>query len=150
MAKKPERLPDVATLLTLDIRALKAAWRAGFNSPVPNVARKEFFVRILAYETQRRMHGDLSRTALKTLRELARDSLDARATDGPIGPGTRLIREWGGSTHEVTVTDHGYAYRGRSYASLSEIARSITGARWSGPRFFGLRSHQRSAAARTA
>jgi hypothetical protein len=150
MAKKPEHLPDVMTLLTLDIRTLKAAWRAAFKSPVPNVARKEFFVRILAYETQRRVYGDLSKAALKTLRDVAGGSPDAPTIERLIGPGTRLIREWGGSTHEVTVTDQGYAYRGRTYASLSEIARSITGARWSGPRFFGLRSHERSATARPA
>lgn len=54
-------------------------------------------------------------------------------------PGTRLIREWQGKTFEVTVMDRGYAYRGNRYESLSEIAREITGARWSGPRFFGLK-----------
>lgn len=57
--------------------------------------------------------------------------------------GARLVREWGGETHEVMVMERGFAYRGRSYTNLSEIARNITGSRWSGPRFFGLRSQSK-------
>ncbi len=59
-----------------------------------------------------------------------------------LKPGVRLLREWGGRTHQVTVTDDGFDYGGKHYRSLSEIARTITGARWSGPRFFGLRKRQ--------
>jgi hypothetical protein len=58
--------------------------------------------------------------------------------------GTRLVRQWQGETHEVTLLDSGYAYRGQRYASLSEIARFITGTRWSGPLFFGLKTVERN------
>jgi hypothetical protein len=146
MAKKTAPLPDLSTLETLDIAALKAAWRTAFKSPAPNVARKEFFIRMLAYEIQRQTYGGLSKAALKVLRQCAdsEKSKDGAATEAPLRAGTRLVREWGGATHEVMVMERGYGYRGRSYASLSEIARSITGARWSGPRFFGLRSPKRA------
>ncbi len=153
MAKPAKPLPDLATLMSLDIAALKATWRIAFKAPVPRVARKEFFIRMLAFEIQRRIYGDLSKEVLKTLRQI--QSRERKSEDAPVAEdlraGARLIREWGGATHEVMVMDRGYAYRGRSYASLSEIARCITGARWSGPRFFGLRvPTQRSKARETA
>jgi len=77
------------------------------------------------------------------LRQLARDferKPSASATMRRIKPGTRIIREWDGDTHEVTVVRDGYSYRGQHYDSLSAIARKITGTRWSGPVFFGLKS----------
>ena len=153
MAKPSAPLPDLAALLSSDIAALKATWRAAFKSAPPKVARKEFFIRMLAFEIQRRTYGDLSKAALKTLRQFERRERTSQAA--PIATdlraGARLIREWGGATHEVMVMERGYAYRGRSYTSLSEIARCITGARWSGPRFFGLRvPTQRSKARETA
>ena len=146
------QLPDLATLASLDIAALKATWRVAFKSVAPNVARKEFFIRMLAYEIQRRTYGDISKCALKTLRQFVdkERSAEVSPADAPLLAGARLVREWGGATHEVTVMERGYSYRGRSYTSLSEIARCITGARWSGPRFFGLRSLKRGASARTA
>jgi hypothetical protein len=113
-----------------------------FKSAPPNVARKEFYIRILAHEVQCRVNGSLSKARDKTLQtfDAASATVCAPTNRADLEAGTRLVREWGGMTHEVTIMDRGYAYRGRSYASLSEIARSITGARWSGPRFFGLRS----------
>jgi hypothetical protein len=152
MATSP-KLPDLASLPLLDITALKAAWRIAFRSPAPKVARKEFFIRMLAFEIQRRTYGDLSKAALKTLRQFERRESTSQASPAAaeLHAGARLIREWGGATHEVMVMERGYAYRGRSYASLSEIARCITGARWSGPRFFGLRvPTQRTKARATA
>ncbi len=153
MAKPSTPLPDLPTLLSLDIAALKATWRIAFKSAPPKVARKEFFIRMLAFEIQRRTHGDLSKAALKTLREFERREPTSQAAPvaTELRTGARLMREWGGATHEVMVMERGYAYRGRSYASLSEIARCITGARWSGPRFFGLRvPTQRTKARETA
>ena len=69
------------------------------------------------------------------LKQLARQTRPARQK---LMPGTRLLREWGNTTHEVAVTDQGYVYRGMTYRSLSAIAETITGTRWSGPKFFGL------------
>lgn len=148
MATRNTSLPTLAQLATLDAEALKALWRLVFKSAPPNVARKEFYVRILTYEVQCRTNGSLSKVLTKTLQnfEAASSTIRALTHSADLEVGTRLVREWGGMTHEVTIMDRGYAYRGRSYASLSEIARSITGARWSGPRFFGLRSLSKSRA----
>jgi hypothetical protein len=142
MPSRNASLPTVAQLAALDAAALRALWELLFKSAPPNIARKEFYVRILAYEIQCRTNGSLSKGRSKTLQtfEAASSTIRAPTNDADLEVGTRLVREWGGMTHEVTIMDRGYAYRGRSYASLSEIARSITGARWSGPRFFGLRS----------
>jgi DUF2924 family protein len=142
-------------LKSLDSTALKVAWRAIFKSAPPRAAHKEFFVRFLAHEFQVRMHGGLRKSSLKTLSESdqAKNSPAgvALAANKTLRAGTRLLRQWGGAAHEVTVMERGYAYRGRSYTSLSEIARCITGARWSGPRFFGLRHQsERAASERTA
>jgi hypothetical protein len=72
-------------------------------------------------------------------RQLLRKPPPARASSAPLG-GTRLVREWQGTTHEVVVTpEGGFQYRGQTYKSLSQVARTITGVRWNGPRFFGLR-----------
>src|SRR5450759_5281195 len=83
-------------------------------------------------------------STLKRLRALAKAlerNPSAVLTDGPrIRAGTRLIREWRGEKHEVMVDGSGYEYRGKKFASLSEIARHITGTRWSGPLFFGLKT----------
>jgi hypothetical protein len=145
MAHMPGRaLPDLEELASLNVAALKALWRAVFKSEPPPAAHKEFFIRLLAYALQIRAEGDLRKSSLEMLRESEKLECSADEAVAPpetrLHPGTRLLRQWGGSTHEVLVVERGYAYRGRSYTSLSEIARSITGARWSGPRFFGLRS----------
>lgn len=147
-------LLDFEQLKLLDIAALKGAWRAAFKSEPPRAAHKEFFVRFLAYAVQVRSNGGLRRSSLRALNEFERaekSTAEVAAAETKLRAGTRLLREWGGSTHEVMIMERGYAYRGRSYTSLSEIARYITGARWSGPRFFGLRSQsKRPASERTA
>jgi len=146
----PNRLPlTVKYFEALEIDALRSVWQQLFQSPPPKSARREFLVRILAHAAQERAHRALSKSCAKTLREFEpgkrlTDSLPAPPQTA-LRPGARLIRQWGGTPHEVMVTDRGYAYRGSTYASLSEIARHITGARWSGPRFFGI--NKRSSAA---
>jgi hypothetical protein len=148
-------LPTLEQLKSLDRAALKVAWRAAFKLAPPRAAHKEFLIRFLAHEFQVRANGGLRKCSLKALSELERaensSSELVAATETKLRAGTRLLRQWGGAAHEVMVMERGYAYRGRSYASLSEIARCITGARWSGPRFFGLRSQsKRAASERTA
>ncbi len=133
--------PNVDTLQALDSASLKAQGCKTFKSTPPISARKEFLIRILAHAVQERRHEAISKAVAKALREL----IQAKGSMGPphaaetkLQPGARLVRRWGGTNHEVMVMDRGFAYRGSAYASLSEVARRITGAHWSGPRFFGL------------
>ena len=97
-------------------------------------------IRAVAYKIQERMFGGLPAS---TRRMLLGESVAAR-TPGPsrqVGPGTVLLREWQGTTHQVIVGEDGVLYRGQRYRSLSKVARLITGSRWSGPAFFGLKKH---------
>ena len=100
-------------------------------------------VPFLAYRIQESIYGGLRSSVRVELRRIAKDleRLDGSTESGvqtKIKSGTRLIRQWRGETHEVAVTELGYEYRGAKYRSLSEVARKITGTRWSGPLFFGL------------
>jgi hypothetical protein len=99
---------------------------------------------ILAYYLQAQEFGGLSEASVRRLRKLAA-TFEANpnavvSNRPPIKPGTRLVREWKEQVHVVEVETKGYAYRGSRYENLSEIARLITGTRWSGPLFFGLRT----------
>jgi hypothetical protein len=141
----------VKHLEDLDIEALRVAWRRTYKAPPPAAARKEFLLRILAYAVQEKAHRGLSKSSAKTLREFEsakRLTNSPAATEAELHPGARLVRQWGGRNHEVVVMERGYAYQGASYSSLSEIARRITGARWSGPRFFGLKKKSKIAVAK--
>jgi hypothetical protein len=128
----------VGRLEGADVSSLRACWFDVFGVPAPVHAKRDLLTRCLAYALQEREYGGLSKSVLKELRTDLQDRSDASARS--TGEGTRLVRGWGGTTHEVTVLAQGFAYRGTTYRSLSEIARTITGARWSGPRFFGLRA----------
>ena len=99
----------------------------------------------LAYRIQENAHGGLKPSTRSELRRIARGIENPSASSGQvlqprIKPGTQIIRQWRGETHEVVVIESGYQYRQASYQSLSEIARKITGTRWSGPAFFGLKA----------
>jgi hypothetical protein len=131
---------------------LHALWRKIFGSEPPIGTKREFIARLLAYALQERAHGALPRSVAKQLADHV-PRCDGEPAPPPIAtpsadlrPGASLIRTWRGRTHEVTVVDRGFAYRGDHYRSLTEIARVITGTHWSGPRFFGLKRGQRSAA----
>lgn len=96
----------------------------------------------IAYRRQEIEHGGLGKATIRKLQTLAK-ALRITGRVGPapsltLKPGARLVREWRGRTHTVTVTEDGFDYAGTSYPSLTMIARKITGAHWSGPRFFGL------------
>jgi hypothetical protein len=98
-------------------------------------------VPILAYRIQENVYGGLSPKASKKLQEIA-ESLNTTSRKRKftsLQPGTRLVRSWQGLLHQVTVLTSGYEYNGKSYDSLSVIAREITGTRWSGPLFFGTK-----------
>jgi hypothetical protein len=124
--------------------ALSAEWRRLFGGEPPRLSR-DLLVRALAYRVQERAMGGLSRASLKRLRELG-DNPEGRGPPpdqaASLRPGAKLMREWHGRTHVVVVTDTGFDYAGSSYKSLTQIAKLITGAHWSGPRFFGLTNGQ--------
>jgi hypothetical protein len=106
-------------------------------------------MRAIAYRLQERVLGGLKPATRRMLERLGEDLAARRpmrmAPFRKPGSGTVLIREWRGTSHRVTLADRGAIYRGKRYGSLSEVARSITGSRWSGPLFFGLRSPAKEA-----
>jgi hypothetical protein len=137
-------LAQLAALKTAPTPALKARWRELFDSEPPPYNRR-FLESRLAYRIQELAYGGLSGSTLERLRahgeQLAKGGKTARlqADRKPIR-GTRLIREWQGVEHCVTVRDDDFEYQGRPYKSLSSVARTITGTRWNGWVFFGLKS----------
>ena len=142
----PARLAALKTTSTPD---LKTQWREMFDSEPPPFNRRYLESR-LAYRIQELAYGGLKPETVKRLEALG-EQLDGgdrkksriRADLTPI-VGTRLIREWQGVEHLVTVTADGFDWQGRPYKSLSAIARAITGTRWNGRVFFGLKNHRRS------
>ncbi len=112
-------------------------WQRLFRCPVPKGMSTKLLARAVAYQTQAKELGGLSPpTKRHLLKQLQTEGSVRRSKT--LRPGTRLIREWNGRKHTVDVLDKGFAWNGSVYPSLSAIARDITGARWSGPRFFGL------------
>ena len=139
---------QIADLERLDRPGLGRKWREIFDAPPPSRASREMMLRAIAYRVQEHAFGGLSRFARRRLAKIAahlergRDITVARRPQ--IKPGTMLIRDWNGQRHRVMVLDDGLAYDGRRYRSLSEIARLMTGTRWSGPLFFGRRGSDRN------
>ena len=125
-----------------------------YQRPPPAYLSRELLVRAVAYRIQETASGGPDRALQKRLKTMAGTLRQTGKIDlapaPPVKPGTRLIREWKGRTHEVIVTEAGFIYRDERYQSLSQIARLITGARWSGPRFFGLTLGKRSSGRRHA
>jgi hypothetical protein len=126
--------------------ALCKLWQELFKKEPPPEIRKDLMLRIVAHYLQEREFGRLSDAACRRLRQLA-SAFDvnpdaAVSTRSSIKSGTRLVRQWKEQVHVVEVQPEGYEYKGARYESLSEIARLITGTRWSGPLFFGLKAKQ--------
>ena len=120
---------------------LEAEWRRLWKSNVPRRASRIFLVRAIAYGLQVEVYGGLDAQTRRLLKK-AGQAADDKSTGKPstkLSRGTKLFREWHGETHEVLVLDKGFAWRGETYRSLSAIARVITGTRWNGPAFFGLK-----------
>ena len=136
----------LAAIKTMDIVALKGMWRDLFTAEPPPYNRK-FLESRLAYRVQELAYGGLKPETLKRLAALAEDleprsgGRCSRSDNRPVA-GTRLMREWQGVEHCATVLADSYEYDGRPYKSLSAIARAITGTRWNGWLFFGLRSQK--------
>ena len=145
---------DIGTLSDLATDALRAKWRASFGiEPVAWVSR-DLLVRAFAYRLQEQAQGGLSKWAKQQLAKCAADLDRTGALAMPLPgsrklkTGTKLIREWQGRTHHVEVLEVGFCWNGEQFGSLSQIARAITGTRWSGPRFFGLDSARCNSSAR--
>jgi hypothetical protein len=137
----PTSQPSQIVQVGVSLDDLRREWRHIYKSEPPKISR-DLLVLGIAYRRQELGHGGLGKATLRKLETLAR-SLRTTGRVGPspnlaLKPGARLIRKWHGRTHTVTVTEDGFEYGGTSYPSLTQIARKITGARWSGPRFFGL------------
>lgn len=137
-------LARLAALPAQELPELKILWRELFGSEPP-AYRKGFMVRRLAYRMQELAYGGLTPSHRKRLDALVAGHTDPnrrRMRDDHFVAGTRLVREWQGVDHEVTVQEDGFEYQGRPYRSLSAVARTITGTRWNGPLFFGLRTKE--------
>ncbi len=131
----------LATLGELTLPELRAEWRRLYRTPPPRLSRN-LMVRAIAYRIQERACGGLTPAISRRLLEFGRKDAEMpdeqKITVSPPKPGTRLVREWNGRTYTVAVTEDGFTYGDKNYKSLTRIARAITGAHWSGPRFFGL------------
>ena len=144
---RPDVLPQIRALRTASNSELKQRWREWFGKEPPPFSRP-FLQSRLTHRIQELAYGGLKTETVARLEALG-DRLDGsnpvlrriRADDRPIA-GTRLVREYQGVEHTVTVTATGFEYEGRPYQSLSAIARHITGTRWNGWVFFGLRSNR--------
>ncbi len=131
-------------LQSAPIAQLRLQWRTLFKSDPPKAFGPDLLRHSIAYKLQESTHGGYDSSTKQRLAQLM-----ARTTGVSVGkltlprrikPGSVLIREWKGETHKVIIRDLGFEYAGTAYPSLSEIARKITGTRWNGPRFFGMRS----------
>jgi hypothetical protein len=125
-------------LEALDAQELRAEWRERFRCPAPKWMQRDLLLRVIAYHLQEQSLGGLKASTRRKLRQLAETEEPRKPSAPKLKPGSQLLREWNGEMHRVDVLEAGFLWRGRTYPSLSVIAREITGSRWSGPRFFGL------------
>jgi Protein of unknown function (DUF2924) len=139
---------EIARLRGLDTKVLRARWRTSFGQDAPTHLARHLLFAMLAYRLQAEAISDLDAETVRFLKQV--DLAPSKQAAIPLtqaferrtrvlSPGTVLNREWSGQHHRVMVLDGGFVWDGRPYSSLSEIAKVITGSKWSGPRFFGLR-----------
>jgi hypothetical protein len=140
---------ELDRLPTMRIVDLRNRYRELFRAQPPKAFGPDLLRRSIAYRIQERAHGGLSREhqhlldqLVKTARTKPNGKLELPRR---IKPGSELVRTWNGHTYRVVVVEGGFAYEGRTYKSLSEIASEITGTKWNGPRFFGLRRSSEAA-----
>ena len=133
--RSPHALDDAS------LDELRCEWRRLYRSEPPRISR-DLLIRGVGYRLQEIQHGGLGKSTRRKLKTLAKMfRTEGRVAPDPglsLKPGARLVREWHGRTHIVTMTEDGFEYAGTNYPSLTTIAKQITGAHWSGPRFFGL------------
>ena len=132
---------DLATLEGMNRSSLVEIWSNALGGTPPKRLSSPFLRRILAFEAQTKAFGGLPKTFHNKLQRYTSDI--AITSTIKLKPGGRLLREWNGVTHVVDVVENGFMWQGKRLRSLSAIARAITGAHWSGPRFFGLNGKQK-------
>lgn len=151
MTKHEPILARLAALKTMSVNELKAEWQILFDAPAPNNSRN-FLESRLAYRIQELTFGGPDKQTRRLLDLLADEVNGTLARKAQIADprnpvvGTKLIREWEGIPHTVTVLKEGFEWGGKRYKSLSAVARTITGTQWNGYRFFGLRERKRGEA----
>ena len=131
---------ELASLASLSLAKLREKWRSVSENPLPRVSAG-LLRHAIASELQAKAHGNLSRATQQRLDQIAAGKTQTHLTE----PGMRLTREWNGTLHIVTIGDDGaIEWNGKNWKSLSAVARAITGTRWSGPAFFGLKTRKRA------
>jgi phosphatidylserine/phosphatidylglycerophosphate/cardiolipin synthase-like enzyme len=137
---------EIARLRGLDVGELRARWHTALGRRAPPHLPRHLLFRILAYRLQADRLGDLGADIRRLLDQIgaAPDGIERleaalKRSRTELRPGTLLTREWGGHLQQVMVLADGFSWNGETYASLSKVAWAITGSRWNGPRFFGLR-----------
>jgi hypothetical protein len=142
---------EIAHLRGLDLKGLRSRWQSVFQRPAPDHLTRHLLFSVIAYRLQADRFGDLAHETRQVLgRTNAKEAgpvtsarlanLDQKRTE--LSPGTVLVREWDQQSQRVMVMADGFAWNGQSYDSLSKVAFAITGTKWNGPRFFGLRDKQ--------
>lgn len=147
--KTSEVRAAIAELPSLPLRRLRALWKDLHARDAPSAFGFDLLRRGIAYKIQENAFGGLSLQSLRALNQLKK-SIEKnpngyRGLSRRLQSGCVLVREWRGRSYRVTVTEKGFESEGRSYSTLSQIAREITGTNWNGPRFFGLRKSERLA-----
>jgi DUF2924 family protein len=141
---------EIARLQSLEVAQLKARWRTLYATEAPSHFSRDLLMRAIAYRLQERALGGLTPTTRRLLQRVAADARVRRPLKPvpvrKLEPGGVLIREWHGVKHKVVVLESGFSFQGQRYRSLSELARVITGSRWSGPLFFGLNNRTKAEA----
>ena len=149
---------EISHLCGLDLKGLRAHWQGAFRRPAPDHLPRHLLFGILAHQMQADRFGDLDHETKKVLDRTApnepRADMSARLAKSDqkrieLTPGTVLVREWDRRSQRVMVLADGFAWNGRTYDSLSTVAFAITGTKWNGPRFFGLRDKQDRSASET-
>ncbi len=146
---------EIAELHDRSITELQVRWRELYGAAPPFKVRSGFLRYAIAYRLQEHLHGGLSTSTKRLLRAVAKQGRERRKalrlphlTSPPEvqrpATGTQLIREWNGKLETVEVTEQGFNWAGQSYSTLSAVALAITGTKWSGPRFFGLKERKQS------
>ncbi len=135
---------EIDALADLTRAELVERWLTHYRTDPPKGISRSLLVRAIAYEIQAKRYGGLKPATDRRLRAIANGTINgnhaSRKASPTLQPGARLVREWNGVSHVVEVIEDGFIWNGDRHRSLSAIARAITGARWSGPRFFGLTS----------
>jgi Protein of unknown function (DUF2924) len=138
---------QIAGLVDRSTQDLRMAWRELHRTVPPQGLSRDLLIRALAHQLQEQTHGGTSRAQRRRLQRLAREFEKGSGSSNlgiVLRTGTTLVRQWRGHIHTVLVREDGFEYDGRHYRSLTVIAERITGAHWSGPRFFGLTKRARA------